>query len=167
MRGWDPATKQEIVGTANGEQPASSIGIQFNSVKSAFPEQRRRPDRQRAGDHRRPRRRPIAKSVLAKLRDAWLDAEGEAAGDPKLRAGAKVTIKGVGSDYSGDYVLTSTTHIVAAERGYHVRFRDQRPHAAHAARPRHADARHAVGQRPGHRRRDQQQGPDEGWAACA
>ena len=122
VRGWDPATKQEIVGTANGEQPASSIGIQFNSVKSAFPGNGgvligNAPVTSAA------EATTIAKSVLAKLRDAWLDAEGEAAGDPKLRAGAKVTIKGVGSDYSGDYVLTSTTHIVAAERGYHVRFR--------------------------------------------
>lgn len=122
VRGWDPKAKQEIVGTANGEQPASSIGIKFNDVKSAFPGKGSvligNAPVTSANDAT-----AVAKSVLAKMRDSWLDADGEAAGDPKLRAGAKVSIKGLGSQYSGDYVLTSTTHVVAAERGYHVRFR--------------------------------------------
>ena len=65
----------------------------------------------------------MADSVLAKLADAYVEAEGDAVGDPRLRAGAKIKIEGCGTQFSGEYVLSSTTHQYSAERGYHTRFR--------------------------------------------
>ena len=65
----------------------------------------------------------MADSVLAKLADAYVEAEGDAVGDPRLRAGAKIKIEGCGTKFSGEYVLSSTTHQYGAERGYHTRFR--------------------------------------------
>ena len=50
----------------------------------------------------------LAKSVLAQLGNAYLEAEGTARGDPRLRAGVTVQIDGVGERFSGNYTLSST-----------------------------------------------------------
>jgi uncharacterized protein involved in type VI secretion and phage assembly len=64
----------------------------------------------------------LAKSVLAQLGNAYLEAEGAARGDPRLRAGVTVTIDGVGERFKGDYVLSSTAHVFRGATGYQTQF---------------------------------------------
>lgn len=51
----------------------------------------------------------------------FVQAEGICAGDPKVKAGYSVTIKGVGTKFSGKYFITSATHIYTAQ-GYETHF---------------------------------------------
>ena len=51
----------------------------------------------------------------------FFQAEGTCTGDPRVKAGYKVTIKGVGTRFSGKYFVTSATHIYNAN-GYETRF---------------------------------------------
>jgi phage protein D/phage baseplate assembly protein gpV len=51
----------------------------------------------------------------------FAQAEGVCEGDPKVKAGCKVAVKGVGTRFSGSYLVTSATHLYTIE-GYTVQF---------------------------------------------
>jgi phage baseplate assembly protein gpV len=63
----------------------------------------------------------MAQAALDRNASAFVEAEGLAKGSPKLRAGATVTLQDVG-DFSGDYVLSSTTHIFRGGGAYTTKF---------------------------------------------
>src|SRR5439155_17082947 len=49
-------------------------------------------------------------------------ADFVAHGEPRIKAGAEVEIKGVGERLSGTYVVTSSTHTLAPSHGYETTF---------------------------------------------
>jgi phage protein D/phage baseplate assembly protein gpV len=51
----------------------------------------------------------------------FVQAEGICEGDPRVKAGCKVAVKGVGTRFSGSYFVTSATHVYAID-GYTVHF---------------------------------------------
>ena len=63
----------------------------------------------------------MAEASLRRNASTFLEAEGLALGSPLIAAGATVSISGVG-DFSGDYVLGSTTHVFKGAQGYRTRF---------------------------------------------
>ena len=119
-RGWDPAQKAEVVGTASDPITASSIGTSRDSVAGAF------------GSHKvlvsdrtleaTGEANALAKSALTEMGDAFLEAEGSSLGNPDLRAGRKVKIDGVGSKLGGTYLLSSVDHVYRGTRGYKTHF---------------------------------------------
>jgi len=121
VRGWDPAVGRSIVGTASSPAVTSEIGLSRRRVVSAMG----------AGsvavcDH--PVTSPehataVAEGIAGQLADTFVDASGLAYGDPRLRAGAKVSVTGVGSQFAGVYALSETTHMFRAGRGYHTQLR--------------------------------------------
>jgi uncharacterized protein involved in type VI secretion and phage assembly len=64
----------------------------------------------------------LAKSALSGRADAYLEAEGLAFGNPKVRAGGKVKIEGVGTQLGGTYIVSSTTHSYRGKSGYQTSF---------------------------------------------
>lgn len=67
---------------------------------------------------------------------------GVADGDPRLRPGARVELRGVGASTDGTYVVTRTTHLVDARSGYVTELSTDPPERA----PRPASAGMTVGQ---------------------
>ncbi len=63
----------------------------------------------------------IAEGISNQMTRDFIEAEGESYGDPDLRAGKKVAISGVGSRFSGEYFITSATHIYR-NGAYYTRF---------------------------------------------
>ena len=63
----------------------------------------------------------LAQNMLDRLGSTFVEAHGKAYGDPALSAGATVRIGEVG-DFSGDYVLTQTTHRFAGGGQYVTTF---------------------------------------------
>jgi phage protein D/phage baseplate assembly protein gpV len=63
----------------------------------------------------------VAQSTLDRLSGSYLEADGRAFGSPKLRAGATITTAKVGP-FSGDYVLSQTTHTVRSGDQYTTAF---------------------------------------------
>jgi len=63
----------------------------------------------------------IAQSSLNEKSNAFLQAEGTCLGDPKVQAGAKVEIKGIGDKFSGTYLVTRAIHRYGRD-GYTTRF---------------------------------------------
>lgn len=125
VRGWDPATKRELVGTkpvqtsgaglgtasigTNGRRSAASLAggdmVTASTVVESVDEANK-----------------MAEGHGSRLASAQLVAKGEAPGVPSLRAGKQVDIKGMGTKLSGKYYLTSVDHTFSVERGYRTRF---------------------------------------------
>ncbi|MEC3981860.1 phage baseplate assembly protein V [Amycolatopsis sp. H20-H5] len=59
--------------------------------------------------------------VAGQLGSTFAEAEGEAIGDPRLIAGAGLTIDGVSRVFAGRWVLTKAQHVFDVS-GYHTRF---------------------------------------------
>jgi phage protein D/phage baseplate assembly protein gpV len=63
----------------------------------------------------------LAEASLRRNASAFLEAEGVAKGSPKLKAGETVKLDGVGT-FSGEYVLSATTHVYKGGGAYTTRF---------------------------------------------
>jgi uncharacterized protein involved in type VI secretion and phage assembly len=120
VRAWDPKTKKAVDSVAKDEDGTSKIGVERSSVRKAL-----------GGGQLVVSDRPVsspeegdalAKSVLAQLGNAYLEAEGTTRGDPRLRAGVVVAIEGIGERFKGDYALASTSHIFRGTTGYQTHF---------------------------------------------
>lgn len=112
VRGWDPKTKKEIVGTATSStsepelSPRKSGGqVAQTAFTAAKQVEVRRPVRTQD------EAKTVAQAILDEINAGFVLAEGVAFGDPKLVAGAKVSLENVGRRFSGTYVLTSTQHV--------------------------------------------------------
>ena len=122
VKGWDPKQKKEIVGTAKSStsHPTINVGGSGGAVaKKAFSSAQQIQVRQPIAEQRDADTR--AQAILDAINAHFVEAEGRADGLPTLVAGKKVAIKNVGNKFSGDYIVTSATHIYTAE-GYHTYF---------------------------------------------
>ena len=124
VRGWDPATRQEIIGHAKKGQGAPSIGEQQSGgdlAQGAF-----HVDAQSQGVIRPVRSQAEADALAQALADQrasrFIEAEGVCAGNPAVIAGSSVQISAVGDRFSGAYFITSATHIYSAQSGYSTHF---------------------------------------------
>jgi phage protein D len=66
-----------------------------------------------------------ARAILSDKLKEMVTTQGTSVGLPDLRAGQRVTIKGVGSRFSGLYFVTETTHTINSS-GYTTRFSARR-----------------------------------------
>lgn len=66
--------------------------------------------------------RAVGAGAAARLGNAYLEAEGTAEGDPRIRAGTRLTVDGVGRRFGGTYMVTSAQHIYRGAQGYETRF---------------------------------------------
>jgi phage protein D len=123
-RGWNPATKQEVVGQAGKAQGVPQLGETMNGgelVYRAFNIEAQmlvadRPIRtQIVAD-------TLAQAVADRQAGSFIEAEGSCTGDPSLIAGTSVTIKSVGKRFSGTYYVTSTLHTYNCRQGYVTQF---------------------------------------------
>ena len=123
IRGWDPKTKAAVVGNATksprslrGNPPASDgnlardTGATSNGTLVSD-----------LGPMDQAEANAVAKSMVGRLAGSAVEAEGNAVGNPNLRAGTKVQIEGVGTRFSGVYRLSAVTHVYRAS-GYFTQF---------------------------------------------
>lgn len=112
VRGWDPSAKRPIVGnaTAPTQHPAINNGATGgDSAKKAFSKAAKiivcdQPVR--TGQEAK----TLAQAVLDELAGDYLSVEATCLGEPALRAGATVELKGIGKRFSGTYHVTATRH---------------------------------------------------------
>jgi phage protein D len=123
-RGWDPASKQEVVGQAQNGQGAPQVGQQQNGgalAQHAFQVTAEalvadRPLRVQAVADQ------LAQAVADRAAGRFIEAEGACNGNPTLVAGATAQIQAVGTRFGGAYFVTSTLHTYSARQGYLTRF---------------------------------------------
>jgi phage protein D len=120
VAGWDIKAKAKISGNGTNSATVSKPGLARNQVKGKFGNETILvADRvvETAAEAN-----ALAKASVDGRAEAYVEAEGTTLGNPDLRAGMKVNIKGVGTKFSGEYALTSVTHSFRGERGYYTHF---------------------------------------------
>lgn len=121
VRGWDVAAKNALVSTA----PAKTTMVDLPTVKPA----------DLAGAFGSPTYvstdvpyrtqaevDQAAKALAEEKATAFAEFEGVARGNPKLRAGAAVTIDGLGAPFDGKYTVTTSRHRFDPSTGYTTAF---------------------------------------------
>jgi phage protein D/phage baseplate assembly protein gpV len=120
VRGWDPKEKRVVNGSASNPTTTSSAGVKRSEVASGLKGGSTAvKDRVMASAAEA---KEIAKATLQRMADAYFEADGVAMGSPKIKAGTKAKVEGVGKKFGGEFVLSSTTHSYRGHSGYQTAF---------------------------------------------
>jgi phage protein D len=103
VRHWDPAKKDEIVGTAEQEEGSGKLVLR-RTVQSAD------------------MATSVAEAELNRVTESFVSGSGETIGIPEIRAGVTVRIEGVTERFSRDYLVEQATHSLGGS-GYTTSFR--------------------------------------------
>lgn len=115
VRGWDPQRKEAVVGRASAGTHSSQVALAPADLASTF----------EAPDYvlvdrplgSQPEADAAATAAAETLASVHAEADGVACGDPRLIAGATVSIGLAGWPYDGRYTLTTARHVYDDE-GY-------------------------------------------------
>jgi phage protein D/phage baseplate assembly protein gpV len=126
VRGWDAKAKKAVVGTA------SKGDVKLRATSGAAEKNKNAPGDLGAGGKgttisdsgplTQAEATAMAKSAINRLASASTEADGEAFGDPQLKAGVVADIQGVGSRFGGQYTLSAVTHSYRSTTGYMTAF---------------------------------------------
>lgn len=126
VRGWDVKTKKEISGkaqsgsetsTMSGRDSGFKISKSFNGSETALPYETVVDATEAAA---------IAKAQYNLLLKEFINGEGSCLGNPQIRAGKNIEIKGIGDRFSGIYYVVSSSHTINREEGYMTKFKVKR-----------------------------------------
>ncbi len=120
VRGFDHKGKKQVVSTKDSPKQLTEAGIKRTDVMKKFKGDQLEISGQSfssAGEADQ-----IAQSMLDQLANAYLAAEGSCHGNPKIKAGTKLKISGVGRDFSGIYRVAKAKHLLGTAGGYTTEF---------------------------------------------
>jgi uncharacterized protein involved in type VI secretion and phage assembly len=112
VRGFDLKGKQEVLATKTRPNQLTEAGITRSSIVNKFPATALEVSGQSFSS--RDEANDMAQSMLDQLANAYLGAEGSCLGNPKIKAGTKLKISGVGSDFAGTYRAAKVKHTLGA-----------------------------------------------------
>lgn len=120
VRGWDPQTKKAIKVTVKrsdikGIVTPSDLGVTESDLSKKLEIVVDRPIQNEA------EAKLLATNRLKQIGEVLVEAKGKTIGVPDLRSGSKVEIRGLGTRFSGMYLVTSTTHSIG-DGGYTTDF---------------------------------------------
>ena len=126
LSAFDPKSKQAISSQASSAQTLAEIGVARSQVVGAFPgakvhvatEPVKNADEGKA----------LAQALLDKLANGYVAAEGVTAGNPQIRAGAKIQVTGLGEKFSGTYRVATATHVLRGGGTYETHFANSAAH---------------------------------------
>lgn len=119
VRGWDPTARQPVVATAPAGTSLAELPDTPASLAGVFGE----PVLVVEGRYESARTAEAAATALAeKVGGAAAEAIGVARGNPRLKAGAAVSVSGVAAPFAGRYTLTHTRHTFDPRSGYLTHF---------------------------------------------
>ena len=116
VRGFDLKAKKQVVSTKNRPTQMTEAGITRTSVMKNFKGDQLEISGQSFTT--KGESDAIAQAALDQLANAYLAAEGSCHGNPKIKAGTKLKITGVGKDFSGTYRVAKAQHLLGTAGGY-------------------------------------------------
>lgn len=131
-RGWDPKTRQELLGQAKKGNSAPKVGDGRGGgevAKQAYSIAAQEllldtPIRSQATADQ------VAQAAADRIASRFIEAQGTCAGNPALRAGARAHVVAAGERFSGHYLVTAATHRYSAAGGYSTEFNASGLHPA-------------------------------------
>jgi phage protein D len=121
--GWDPLGKRAVTGVATEGDPGTDAPVAAEMAAAArrgFGAVRRQAGQYPVADQSQAD--ALAQSLLLRTSGGEVILRGEAAGDPRIAAGARVQIDQVGRRLAGGYRVTSVEHVYGAGQPYLTRF---------------------------------------------
>ncbi len=121
VRGWDVATKNALTAT----EPAETTRIELPTVTPQDLAKTFGDPTYVATDIPYRSQAEVdeaAKALADELASSFAEFEGTARGNPKLRAGASVSIDGLGEPFDGKYTITTSRHRFDPLTGYSTSF---------------------------------------------
>jgi phage protein D len=70
----------------------------------------------------------LTQALLDKLANGYIAAEGVAAGNPRIKAGVQIAVRGVGQKFSGTYRVATSTHLLRGGGSYETHFANSASH---------------------------------------
>jgi uncharacterized protein involved in type VI secretion and phage assembly len=119
VRGWDPDGKQVMIGSASAATVAAAAHDNPNSLAGTFGS-----PTFTAVDRPLPQQPQVdaaAASLVEIISSSFAEADGVAVGNPKLKAGATISVGVVGTAFEGQYTLSTARHVFGP-RGYQTHF---------------------------------------------
>ena len=120
VRGFDLKAKKQVVSTKSSPNQLTEAGIKRSDVLKKFSGDQLEISGQSFSSSGEADQ--IAQSALDQLANAYLAAEGSCHGNPKIKAGTKLKITGIGSDFSGTYRVAKAQHLLGTAGGYTTEF---------------------------------------------
>ena len=120
LRGWDPSGKTKIEETVKrsdiqGVIQPEDLQLDETGLSQKLEVTADKPIQSKA------EAKNVATQTLLRLSQGIVEAKGKTFGLPNLRAGSKVVVKGLGTRFSGVYLVTTTTHTIG-DGGYTTDF---------------------------------------------
>jgi phage protein D len=127
----DPLTKKVIESTAVAPQQSAEIGLARDDVTRAFADSQIHiaTESVESGAHGK----RLVQGVLDKHANDYAGVEGSANGNPRIKAGTKVEISGVGKEFGGTYRVATATHVLGTNVPYMTWFSSSPTHTILAA----------------------------------
>lgn len=124
VRSWDYTQKKLITSTARSERLVTETGNERGSSTSTEFNLNNKPPKMTVVDQpvfSAKQAEMMAQALCDELGGEFIYADAKAEGNPKIRPGRVVTLKGIGDRYSGDYYVTETRHFYS-QRIYTTNF---------------------------------------------
>jgi phage protein D len=121
--GWDPITAKDVAGKASSAQVGAAIGYGRSKVTQRAWSKKAVIDVGDRSVFNKAEADELAKSVLDRVANSYVEGTGELLGNPKLKAGAKLNVLNVGTRFKGTYVLSEVTHVFGKGGGFNTKFR--------------------------------------------
>ncbi|MFE6775604.1 VgrG-related protein [Streptomyces sp. NPDC057702] len=117
VRGWDVRAKQPLVGRADAGTAATlELGLTAAQATQPFGEATYVATDAAYGSQAEVDQ--AARALAQRIAGSFAELEAVIRGNPAVRAGAAVTLAGVGKPFEGRYTVTSSRHVFDAVRGY-------------------------------------------------
>ena len=120
VRAFDPKTKDVLEASAESPELLAGVGLTRDEARETF-----------QGDEVLVATEPVAsqgqaaqvaQALLDRLGNGYVTAEGTTPGNPAVRAGTVVAIKGVGTTFEGTYRVHTATHTLRGGGVYETHF---------------------------------------------
>jgi len=122
----DPKTKESIGASASSPQQIAEIGIDRETVSKAFDGASVHIATEPVESHAEGE--AVAQALLDRLANGYIAAEGVCDGNPAIKAGAALSVTGVGQKFSGTYRVAAATHVLRGGSIYETRFATEAAH---------------------------------------
>ncbi|HYH04770.1 MAG TPA: hypothetical protein VEC37_16895 [Bacillota bacterium] len=126
VRGWDVQNKQEIVGKAETGDESTIMGGRESGFKISEKISKSPVGLTTEAVVDESEAETIAKAQFNSILKNFIKGEGVCLGNPKVRAGKTLEIKGCGERFSGVYYVVSALHSIDQKDGYLTKFKVKR-----------------------------------------
>jgi phage protein D/phage baseplate assembly protein gpV len=120
VRGWDPDKKQAVSSIKPAKTDAIKNGSSSAAVAGVFPAPSLLSNGMLLNTDKAVDK--AAQALADRVAASQTEIEGQARGNPKLKAGAAIRLAQLGDPFDGRYVLTTTRHSYDPDSGYTTSF---------------------------------------------